>query len=260
MAAPRSRRPVLIGFGVVVGLVALFYGGVLVYTNFVNDPAAPLDFGDRPSDTTTTPATAAPATTAPDTTAPATTAPATTAPATTAPDTGVDGVWSASDASQVGYRVAESIAGVATEGVGRTNAVTGSISIAGTVLTAAEFSADMVTLTSDSDRRDSQVRTRILDVATYPTASFVLDAPVDFGSIPDDGVSISVTATGSLTLRGTTGTVTFELQARLDGSVIEVLANLPIVFADYGIPDPSIGPVRTEQEGLLEVLLVLGRD
>jgi polyisoprenoid-binding protein YceI len=67
---------------------------------------------------------------------------------------------------------------------------------------------------------------------------------------------VTATATGDLTLRGSTNSVTFEVQARLIRGTIEVLGDIPIVFADYGIPNPSGGPARVGDEGTLEFLLV----
>ena len=114
----------------------------------------------------------------------------------------------------------------------------------------------MTTVESDSDQRDNQFRNRIMETSTYPTATFTLTQPIDLGSIPADLQQISVTATGELTLKATTKTVTVELTARRNGDGIEVNGTIPIVFADYGIDNPSAGPAQTEDNGLLEFLLV----
>jgi len=50
--------------------------------------------------------------------------------------------------------------------------------------------------------------------------------------------------------------VTFDVQAQLKDGKIEVNGTIPIVFADYGIPNPSFGPASTEDNGVLEFLLV----
>ncbi len=63
-------------------------------------------------------------------------------------------------------------------------------------------------------------------------------------------------ATGELTLRGVTNEVTFDLTARLENGRIGVLGEIPVVFADYGISNPSIGGITTEDDGLLEFVLV----
>ncbi len=65
--------------------------------------------------------------------------------------------------------------------------------------------------------------------------------------------------TGELTLRGTTKTVTVELDATRSGERIHVSGSIPITFADWGIPNPSFGPASTEDHGELEFLLVFAR-
>lgn len=235
--------------GVLVA-VALVYGAIFVYTEFINDPAPELSFEGRDAELAATTTAAVPATTAP------VTAQTTETPATTALAATVDGTWEATEESEVGYRVKETLAGVDTEGVGRTNQITGTLTIEGTTLTAASFEVDMASVTSDSGNRDNQFRGRIMDVATHPTAAFVLSEPIDFGAVPDGEDPITATATGELTLRGTTNTVTFEVQARLIRGSIEVLGEIPVVFSAYGIPNPSAGPAQVGDEGLLEFLLV----
>jgi polyisoprenoid-binding protein YceI len=154
--------------------------------------------------------------------------------------------------SAVGYRVVEVLFGQDTEGVGRTSAVTGEMTLEGTQVTAATFEVDMTTLTSDEDRRDNQFRGRLMDTATFPTSTFVLTTPIELGSVPADGAAITATATGDLTLRGTTNPVTFDVQAQQNGDTIQVVGSTDIVFADYGIPDPSTTGISTQNHGLLE--------
>jgi polyisoprenoid-binding protein YceI len=77
--------------------------------------------------------------------------------------------------------------------------------------------------------------------------------------IPAEGETVTASATGDLTLRGTTNSVTFDVQARLNGGNIEVDGSIPIVFADWDIPNPSFGPASTEDNGVLEFLLVFSR-
>ena len=77
--------------------------------------------------------------------------------------------------SAVGYRVVEVLFGQDTEGVGRTSAITGQLTIAGTQVTAADFEVDMTTVTSDEDRRDNQFHGRLMDTDEFPTATFDAD-------------------------------------------------------------------------------------
>ena len=172
---------------------------------------------------------------------------------------GVDGAWNISTGSEVGYRVDENINGFDTTANGRTQAITGSFTIAGTAVTAGEWTVDMTTFESDESRRDGQFDGRIMDVSNFPTSTFVLTAPIDFGQVPTDGSTITASATGDLTLRGTTKSVTFEVEATFEGGRVGVLGQIPIVFADFGIPNPSFGTISTEDNGLLEFVLIFDR-
>ncbi len=172
---------------------------------------------------------------------------------------GIEGDWTVADGTQVGYRVEEVLFGQSTEGVGRTSSVTGSLSIEGTVVTAAEFVVDMASVESDEGNRDNQFRGRIMDTATYPEATFVLTAPIALGAVPADGEQLSVDAVGELTLRGVTQPVTIPLTAVLDGATFAVNGTLTLDFDDYEIPDASGGPAQVGRTGDLEILLVFGR-
>ncbi len=192
----------------------------------------------------------------PDAAAEATVSDAATAAAT---DDSVAGNWTVST-GQGGYRVSEVLQGQKTEAVGRTTAVTGSMTIAGTQATAASFEFDLTKLESGSDKRDGQVQGRILQTAQFPTAAFTLTAPADFGSVPAEGEQIAVKATGDLTLHGVTKSVTVDIQARRQGAEIQVLGSLPITFADYGIENPSVKPlVEVGETGTIEWLVSLAK-
>jgi len=43
----------------------------------------------------------------------------------------------------------------------------------------------------------------------------------------------------------------------LQDGLVGVLGQIPVVFDEWGIPAPSFGPVKTEDNGLLEFVLVL---
>ena len=233
-------RPLRILIAVGLGAAALVTAGTWIYINVLRDEAPErltLDANDT-------------ATTVLDATT-------TTAAAGTA--TGVDGTWKIASGSQAGYRVKEVLFGQSAEAVGRTSDVTGSFTIAATKVTAASFTVDMTTVTSDQSRRDGQFQGRIMEVSTYPTATFVLGSPIDLGSLPADGQQIEVKATGKLTLHGTTKTVTFPLQAKRTGASIAVAGSIPVTFADYNISNPSGGPAQTEDNGELEFRLNFSR-
>ncbi len=245
------RKKILLWIGgAVVALVLLVVGGTWVYIHLIKDePPAKLtlETGDSSSgsDSTTAASSGATATTTPG-----------TATAGAASSGSIDGSWAASDQSQLGYRVKEVLFGQSTEAVGRTNAITGSLSIAGATVDKGDFTVDMTTVESDSGNRDRQFQGRIMDTSKFPTSTFTLTQPIELGSVPSEGQTVTASATGDLTLHGTSKPVTFDVQAQLKDGKIEVNGTIPIVFADYGIPNPTFGPASTEDHGVLEFLLV----
>lgn len=256
-----SRKIVL----AVIAVVAVAVGAFLLWIFVIRDDApAALDSGDLDAALASTTVAAV---TVPESVASTVAPPADTTVATSVTATGAttvdagdpSGAWSVGTDSTLGYRVQEVLGGVDVEAAGRTSDVTGSLTIEGTQATAAEFTVQMASITSDSDRRDGQFRGRIMSVDQFPTATFVLTAPIDFGTVPAEGESLTASATGDLTLRGVTRSVTFDVEAKLEGGRIGVLGSIPILFSDYSIPDPSNGFAVVKDNGLLEFVLVFER-
>lgn len=249
-------RKIVIAVCVVAVLGVL---GTYGYILFVKEDAPDaLDSGDLDAALGgSDPTAAADTTVVVDDTAAATTVAEPTATTTaSAADDDVSGVWSITQDSTLGYRVSEVLGGVDTEGAGRTNQVTGTLTIEGSTATAAEFTVDMASVTSDSDRRDGQFRSRIMSTDEFPTSTFVLTSPIEFGAVPAEGEQITATATGDLTLRGVTKSVTFDVTAQIENGRIGVLGSIPVLFSDYQIPDPSNGFATVKDNGLLEFVLV----
>ena len=264
---PRWLRWGLLG---ALALLVVGYGAIFLYAKVINDSpdelgqsdldaalsrgdtAETVDPGDTaaPADTTAPAATEVPA----DTAAPSTEAPASTAAPVDPAAAGE--AWTVTDASELGYRVTEVLFGVDTDGVGRTNQIEGSLTIDGTQVTDAEFVVDVASIESDDGRRDSQFRGRIMSTDEFPTATFTLTEPIDLGTESADGATVETTATGDLTLRGVTNSVTFDVSAQQTDGRIGVLGAIPVVFADYEIANPSVPGITTEDNGLLEFVLV----
>ena len=228
----------------IAGLAVLAAAGPFIYIHFFN--------GSTPAALSLSP-TSTPSST------PAGTA-TSTATAGTAATGPVAGTWTVGSGSIVGYRVSEVLLGQSATAVGRTAAVTGHLTIAGTTVTAAAFSVPMSTVHSDKSQRDAQFDGRIMDVSQYPTGAFTLTSPIDLAPLPAGGAIKDYTAHGNLTLHGTTRAVTFTLTAERKGSQIEVVGDIPVLFSDYNIQNPSFaGFVTTQDHGLLEFLLVFNR-
>ena len=187
---------------------------------------------------------------------PSATSSASGAASSNASNVATDGTWNIATGSIVGYRVNEVLFGQSHAAVGRTGSITGAMVVSGTTVTQATFTVDMASVTSDQSRRDAQFNGRIMDISTYPTATFTLTKPLDLGSIPPNGVQRTFKATGALTLHGVTKTVTFTLTGQYTGSVVQVAGSIPIAFADWSIPNPSFGGVvTTDDHGVLEFAL-----
>ena len=226
--SPRPRkwiRWVVVGV-VVVALILV--GGPFVYFHFIQeDPPPPLSLG-----TTPVPSSAATGSRAP-----------------------LAGTWKIGSGSLVRYRVPETLFGQSGTAVGKTSSVTGSLTITATKVTAATFTVDMASISSGQSQRDGQFRGRIMDTASFPTATFTLTSPIDLAPVPKDGAQTSYSANGTLQLHGATKNVTFTLAARRTGNVIAVQGDEPVTFSDYQINNPSGGPANVGTSGQLEFVL-----
>ena len=201
-----------------VAILALAVGGYLAYDNVLRgDSVAPLAL---PSASAGAPATASaePA---------ASTDPVCLRLRLAAPagEPGVAGTWTVAEAT-AGYRVREQLANLPAESdaVGRTNDVTGSITLVGAgdgaQLTEGSLTVDTTTLVSDESRRDNRLRSEGLETDAFPTATFTITQPVDIPAAAVAGTATDVSLVGDLTLHGVTKAVTIPAQARLvDGQV-----------------------------------------
>ena len=158
--------------------------------------------------------------------------------------------------SFVGYRVDERYLGVGVRtAVGRTSAVTGSVTVDGDRVEGADLRADMTTVHSDQARRDDALRSRAIETGRYPSARFTLAGPVALGASPRQ-------AEGTLTLHGRRAAIAVAVRGqRLSGDRLELVGSAPIRFATFAIEPPSVaGLVTVSDHGVLEFRLVLGRD
>jgi polyisoprenoid-binding protein YceI len=163
----------------------------------------------------------------------------------------MEGLWTIvpNDATFVGYRAN----GMTGEGVGRSPAVTGSLTATATEITAVSATADMTQLTSDSSLRDQHLGDEGLQYNTYPTATFELTEPIAVPDIPTDEQPLAFSATGQLTVRDVTLPVVVDLDAAVvDGQLI-VVGSTEIALDDYGA---SIGDTKT---AIMEFSLVFTR-
>jgi polyisoprenoid-binding protein YceI len=187
--------------------------------------------------------------------------------ASSAPAASVDGdvagTWTVAADSVAGYRVREQLASLpaASDAIGRTDQVTGSITVetsgTTTTLTAASLTVDMTSLTSDESRRDNRLRNDGLETDSFPIATFVLTTPVDVPAAALTGNASDVTLTGDLTVHGVTKSVQIPAQAQLVDGTIQVAGSITFPLSDYSIVAPNIGGfvVSIADDGTLEFLV-----
>jgi polyisoprenoid-binding protein YceI len=174
------------------------------------------------------------------------------------------GTWTVASGSQAGYRVREQLASLPapSDAVGRTSAITGSLTLtqsAGSyAVTAASFSVNVSTLTSDKAQRDQRIHRQGLESDRYPKATFQLSSPIVLPAGAASGQTIHAGATGALTIHGVTKTVTIPIDALLSGSQIQLVGSISFPFSDFGMIPPSIGGfVSVQNTATMEFKLLL---
>ncbi len=239
MISRRSRRWARWIAGALVVVVAVVLGGTFVYIHFISGPApAQLSLKSPATGAGSSPS----------------------AGSSAAATTPLAGTWHVAAGSIVGYRVNEVLFGQDNIAVGRTGDIAGQLTIGGTTVTAGRFTVQMNAIKSDQSQRDAQFRGRIMDTAAYPTGTLILTRPMALAPIPATGVIKTYAASGNLTLHGHTRPVTFALSAERASAGIEISGSIPILFADWDIPNPSFGSlITTQNHGVLEFLLKFDR-
>ena len=223
----------------IVAVVVLAIAAPFIYIHFIEDDAPPpLALPDPPSTNAPSGASGTSAANAP---------------------SSLTGTWTVAKGSTVGYRAKEVLFGQDNDAAGRTNDVTGAVMFDGTTVKSAEMTADLTTVSSDRTQRDQAFQGRIMDTAQFPTATFKLTKPIALRKVPVDGETITVDATGDLTLHGVTKSVTTPIKARKTGDLVEINGSIPIAWVDYQIPDPSFFGAKVQDHGSLEFLINLNR-
>lgn len=189
--------------------------------------------------------------------------PSTGATADPPSDGSIAGEWTVGAGSVAGYRVREQLANLPAESdaVGRTEDVTGSITVEGdggaAQLTAGTLTVDTTTIQSDEGRRDDRLRNEGLQTDQFPTATFTVRQPVEVPAAALAGTPTDVTLVGDLTLHGVTKSVEIPAQAQLTDGRIQVAGSLTFPLSDFDISPPNVGGfiLSIADEGALEFLV-----
>ena len=216
---------------------------------------------DPPSQETTTPATAG---TTPDatvavvsTSAPTPTTPAeATAPAVTpaAPAGGTSRQYVVTEGSEITFTVGEVLSRFPTpiEAVLRTSKLSGQINLDGQPST---VEVDLHSLNSDQQYRDRYVKLQMFP--QHPVASFTVDSVTELPGEFDSGDTFQRPVSGTLNVKGANFPISFDLEVRNDGNVLNVLGRTVFTWQQLSIPVPTArSVVSIDDEVHVEILLV----
>jgi len=176
-----------------------------------------------------------------------------------APRGPLSGTWQVADGSLAGFRVEETALGLRNYVGGETPAVTGVIVISGTTVTSGQFHINLTTVKVSGKAQPQFANS--LGTRDHPLASVTLTQPLALSPAFAAGRTIAGTATGDLTMNGTSHPVTIMLTARRDGSKLQTAGSIRVQFTRWGIRQPSgfgfVGSLANH--GDAEFLLILHR-
>lgn len=96
-------------------------------------------------------------------------------------------------------------------------------------------------------RRDSRMRGRILETARYPEIVFELTRFTGDLSRLRPGENFTAQIAGDLTVHGRVAPVQLPIDVYVFADHVEVAGSFPLNFKEYGMRDPSIGPIRVKE-------------
>ncbi len=167
--------------------------------------------------------------------------------------------------SQASYRVREQLASVSfpTDAVGTTKNVTGTVTgkTDGTIVSSqSKFVVDLRTLQSDRSQRDNFLRRNTLETDTYPYATFVPTQAIGLPSAPPASGQVSFQLVGDLTIRNVTKSVTWNVQAKIQGNDASGQAQTTFNFEYFNLTPPRVAAVLSVVDNIqLEMVFHLQR-
>jgi hypothetical protein len=122
-----------------------------------------------------------------------------------------------------------------------------------------DIEVQIESITSDDSLRDSQFTGRIMNAAEFPTADVQrLTEPIEFGTIPVGDEQVTATATGELTLAASR-TRSPSTSRRRPPTAHRRVGIDPGRVRRLRHRQPVVRPGRTEDDGLVEFVLVFER-
>jgi len=200
------------------------------------------------------------------TSAPAATEPSSPSVPQTGPESGGLVVTIDPATSEARYRVREQLANrdLPNDAIGRTNAISGSVTIKadGTIDTASsQFTVDVSNLQSDASMRDNFVKRNVLQTSQFPNVTFVHTQVSGLAwPLPQSG-PVTFQLTGDLTIRDVTKPVTWEVTGEIQDSQTGQATGAAVTsftFADFNLTQPRVPSVLSIADTItLEVDITL---
>ncbi len=99
-----------------------------------------------------------------------------------------------------------------------------------------------------------------LQSCQFPLATFDLTTPITLDSTPGNGVAVSKTVQGNLTLHGVTKPVSIDVKGQLQDGRVVIVGSTGIQFADYNMSRPqSLFVVSLDDHGIMEFQLIFAK-
>ena len=161
------------------------------------------------------------------------------------------------EGSEITFTVEEELRNVALpfDVVIRTTELSGEINVDGQP---SNISVDLHTLVSDQQFRDSYIRSRMFP--DHPVATFTVESVGELPPEFSEGEQFERQAAGTLNVNGRDVPMTFELEVRNDGSVLNILGRTSFTWERLDIPVPTArSVVRVAEEVFVQVLVIAER-
>ena len=179
-----------------------------------------------------------------------------TAPAVTpaAPAGGTSRQYVVVEGSEITFTVGEVLSRLPTpiEAVLRTSELSGQINLDGQPST---VEVNLHSLNSDQQYRDRYVQLQMFP--QHPVASFTLDSVTELPDEFDSGDTFQRSVSGTLNVKGADFPISFDLEVRNDGDLLNVLGRTVFTWQQLDVPVPTArSVVSIDDEVHVEILLV----
>jgi polyisoprenoid-binding protein YceI len=120
------------------------------------------------------------------------------------------------------------------------------------------FRVDLNTLRSDESLRDNFVRSNTLQTnqGNNRYAEFTIESVTGFPGSYIEDTEVVLRLTGSMTIKGVTKQLTFDVKARRKGEFLTATADTTFNMSDFGINPPNVPTARAQDQVRLQVILV----